>query len=114
MKANYQVYWNRHKSIWSVRINGHVIFHANELMLTNCKFRVGKKGREKCIRDRVRNVHAYATGDLTMDVRKFPIDKTVDIWYNPYLSDTFMVGTNPIYECQYAIFDSRGKVKAKV
>lgn len=111
---NFQVYWNRHKNIWSIRINGRVIMHANELMLTNCKFKVGKKGRERCIRTRVRNVHAYATGDITLDKTKFPTDVTIPVCYNPFMMEHFMANNKPIYECEYAIFDSKGRVSAKI
>jgi len=56
------VYFNLHKKVWSVRQSGKVVGHTEHIMLKDCRFLVGKKGRERVIREGKKNVHAGVSG----------------------------------------------------
>ena len=60
------VYYNLHKHLWSVRDRrtGRVILHCDRVELTNVKFHVGQRGRERVNEEQRKNVHAWVTGDL--------------------------------------------------
>ena len=49
------VYFNLHKKVWSVRQNGKVVEHTKSIMLKDCKYLVGKAGREKVLREKKKN-----------------------------------------------------------
>lgn len=101
------VYWNLHAKRWSVRQRGLVVGHAEFLVLDDVEWRVQPKGRERVLRQKKKNVHAYACGMLT------------DGWlaglgwerahYNPYKAATFMAGDpgTPLYRSKVATFSWR-------
>lgn len=75
----------RSGNIYSIKQNGHVVGHTEELTLRDVNFHVNKKGRERCLKQKQRNVHAWVTGTIN--------DKNVDcknkLHYNPYKADYF-------------------------
>lgn len=87
------IYFNLYKKTFSVRSRhksnyGLVMFHADNLMLNDVKFVVREKGREKVIKEKSKNVHAFCYG--TIDVKsKEDSDKGRLISYNPYKSNHF-------------------------
>ena len=88
-----QVYYNLHKKCLSVRHKGIVIAHTREIVLTDAKFHVQPAGREKVLREKRKNVHAYVSGKLKESFK--------DIWtakqrvtYNPYKNKTFVDKSN--------------------
>lgn len=100
----YFVYFNLHKKLWSVKNmkTGRVEFHAERVLLKECVFRVGERGRQRVIREKRKNVHAGVVGYLTnwkemMDYKTFYHDfESKDLqrpWqsarYNPYLRGEF-------------------------
>ena len=88
-------YWNTHKKCWSIRHKGKVIKHADKVSLADCTFHVQPAGRDRVLREKSKNVHAYICGTLVDD----NVDETHDamrglhkrIVYDPYLYDSFMV-----------------------
>lgn len=87
-------YLNLHKTrehghpIYSVvdTKTGRVVDHASEVNLTNVEFRVSEAGRQRVLREKAKNVHAYVCGDL-MDQR-VPVTRAAR--YNPYETETFV------------------------
>ena len=61
-----EVYFNLHKKLFSVRsvATGRVMFHTYEVCIDNPKFVVRKAGRDKVLRERKKNVHAFVRGDI--------------------------------------------------
>ena len=59
MKARYYIYWNLHKKMWSVRHKGKVIAHSREIHARDCEFKVSEAGRQRVLREKRKNVHAY-------------------------------------------------------
>jgi len=99
-----EVYRNLHKNCWSVRDNktGRVLRHVDEIHLLDADLVVRPAGREKVLREKRKNVHAFAKGEVTAWIPRLPegwhLNKdeyeaydTTQIIYNPYLYDSFML-----------------------
>ncbi len=66
-----RVYRNLHNGLWSVkcmerdhRHYGKVILHCEEIMLAHVKPVVSSAGRNRVLRERRKNVHAYLEGEI--------------------------------------------------
>lgn len=90
-------YYNFHKKTFSIqkRVEGRwrVVDHSNNFMVLDAKFKVSQKGRERVLRERVKNVHAYVYGlwaESGMGISAEE-DRTLCciIKYNPYDNDKF-------------------------
>ena len=87
------VYFNLHKKVWSVRQGGKVVGHTNSIQLKDCKYLVGKSGRERVLKEGRKNVHAGVSGYV---VDKIPPCRThSDITYNPKLNKGFVLRLDP-------------------
>ena len=88
MKA--KVYFNLHKKLFSVVDvkTGMVIDHSYGLSLNNAKFRVQEAGRQRVLREKRKNVHAYVVGELDLNYA-IPADAE-EVTYNPYLYNSFV------------------------
>lgn len=104
------VYWNLHKNCWSVRSklkSGRrvVVGHLSDLWMTDVQFVVSEAGRQRVLRERKKNVHAFARGLIPIQV--YPLSRTVlvrtndanivttsprMIGYNPYHYESFVKG----------------------
>lgn len=64
-----------------------VIMYSDAVSLSNCKFVVRQKGREKVLKEKRKNVHAFVVGELD-DVYKSPEGEDRrgirQASYNPY------------------------------
>ena len=89
------VYWNIQKKLWSVRQSGKVLCHTHSIYLKDCRFLVGKAGRERVRREGKKNVHAGVSGYLAMYAEFYNVSVDRDCWvtYNPYKHDTFIQRT---------------------
>lgn len=87
-----KVYWNLHKGCFSVQQGGLIICHADSVELKNVKFKVSKKGRQRVLKERRKNVHAFVTGLL--DDKHADRDWDVKVIYNPYKHDSFRLWVN--------------------
>lgn len=65
---------------------GRVIAHERSLILANVAFVVKQPARQRVIRNRCREVHAWAAGEL---VDTMPSGPRTPITYNPYRAATF-------------------------
>lgn len=79
-----RVYWNLHKNCWSIQHKGKVVEHANSILLKNVRFSVSEAGRQRVLREKRKNVHAFAKGELVAINEKCPSDLILEISYNPY------------------------------
>jgi hypothetical protein len=87
-----KAYFNLHKKIFSVQHNGLVIGHANHLVITNPQFKVSEAGRQRVLREKRKNVHAFVIGEVADDW-KSTVSKDFQgeaITYNPYKYSTFV------------------------
>ena len=102
-----EVYFNLHKRVFSVRSckTGRVIHHAKDVHIVNPKFVVREGGRQRVLRERKKNVHAFVRGDTywfepTLFHRYEDCPTLDTIGYNPYKYDSFVNVTDeaPVYK----------------
>jgi acetaldehyde dehydrogenase (acetylating) len=77
---------------------GLVIDHADEVVLRDCRFVVSEAGRQRAIRERRRNVHAYVVGERIIE----NVDEQIRNWslvgkitYNPFRWSAFQLLPHP-------------------
>lgn len=86
------VYFNLHTQLFSMKDaeTGLVLGHGTGIMLEFVEFKVQQGGRERVLRDKQKNVHAFVIGTYigTCEAEKmtFPMR---DAYYNPYKQDSF-------------------------
>ena len=91
------VYFNLHKKTFSVKAleganKGRVVFHSDNVTLTDAIFKVSEAGRQRVLQEKRKNVHAYVIGQLqSLDDVRVVGEK---ITYNPYLYNTFVTSFN--------------------
>jgi len=88
-----EVYFNLHKHLFSVRSasSGRVILHTDRVHIRNPEFVVRQGGRQRVLKERKKNVHAFVRGNITVfddfdpDYNGYSL-----VSYNPYKHDTFV------------------------
>ena len=103
------VYFNLHKKVFSVRHKGKVIAHVCNAMLKDVTYVVQPAGRAKVLRERKKNVHAFARGEL---IRRLPVVNYQGnlAKYNPYKAATFVdKDDEPLYNSDIAYLGLHGK-----
>ncbi len=87
-----KAYFNLHKKIFSVQHNGLVIGHADHLTISSPQFKVSEAGRQRVLRDKRKNVHAFVIGEVADDWKSLPDNDLQGeaITYNPYKYSTFV------------------------
>lgn len=85
-----QVYFNLHRKTFSVRDprTKRVVDYADNIMLHDVEFVVNQSGRNRVLREKRKNVHAYCEGIFACYYA--PSDTSSNVQYNPYLHDTFV------------------------
>lgn len=91
--SNVRVYFNFHKKMISVqsKVNGRwkVVKHVEDILLKNVKFKVSEAGRQRVIKNKRKNVHAYIHGEV---INTLPHPMTLvfnSVHYNPYKLERF-------------------------
>ncbi len=105
------VYRNLHRKCWSVRNTktGRVIQHLDELVLTNTTFHVHEAGRQKVLRTKQKNVHAFIRGSLAETINLDTIWKKAQ--YNPYTMNCFTdVNQQRVKQAKRVVFWADGQV----
>ncbi len=89
-----RVYFNLHKRLFSVqeKVNGQwkVIGHTDDITLYNVTFKVSEAGRQRVLREKKKNVHAFVEG--TLSPSPLQCHSPLTIRYNPYKSGSFTSG----------------------
>ena len=85
------VYWNLHRDLFSVRSRrrsdyGRVIGHVERFHLTDVSFVVNEAGRQRVLREKRKNVHAFVRGLWAEDAELRP----VRVSYSPYRAPFFL------------------------
>lgn len=108
-----RVYWNLHKKCWSIQHKRKVISHKKQVALINVKFIVSEAGRQRVLKERRKNVHAFAQGELLEEDMKN--DYKVIVSYNPYKFSYFYEIDNlkKIESCEKAILGQNKKIYVK-
>ena len=103
------VYFNLHKKCLSVRHKGKVVHHSNYATILNPIFVVSEAGRQRVLRERRKNVHAFVRGELASLENK-PCDGNLEpITYNPYKYSSFVRKSNeaPVHNASAAYICGR-------
>jgi hypothetical protein len=79
-----------------------VVGHESYLTLADVEFKVSEAGRQRVIRERSKNVHAFVVGTLIPFVNQ---NTNSEVSYNPYKSSQFFVKTTgePITHSEFVI-----------
>ena len=110
-----RVYRNLHKKCFSVKQDGLVRCHVDNVVLEDCKFIVSKAGQKRVRDEGKKNVHAFVEG-FVVDARAtddaFSDTPWENLYYNPYECDGFMnTSSEQIAEfAQYADLDKDDRV----
>lgn len=83
------VYFHLRKKLFSVRSQKTrlVVAHLTDVNLVNAEFIVSQKGRERVLKEKVKNVHAGVVGIYTEINEALNTEKAT---YNPYKYDSFV------------------------
>lgn len=110
MNAKTYIYWNLHKDCFSFRKNGLVyeyLKNEERAFLVGCEFKVSEKGRQKVLREKRKNVHAFVTALTKLNTISEPTDWTLyaEVTYNPYKYATFVRKDNgeAIHNAPYVV-----------
>ena len=107
-----KVYRNLHKNCLSVQHRGRVIAHVEMITLGNVTFKVNEAGRQRVLRERKKNVHAFVQGTVTGTGMQHWAEKNehwTKVSYNPYKAPTFTLSDGtPVLEAQGATVTTRG------
>ena len=94
-----EVYFNLHKKLFSVRDckTGRVVHHTQRIWIEDPVFVVRKAGRERVLREKKKNVHAFVRGTWFKVQSDFDVSRLIDhqacsdeVTYNPYKYDSFV------------------------
>ena len=111
-----EVYKNLNRNCWSVRQDGIVMLHTHAIALKQCQFKVSEAGRQRVLREKRKNVHAFIKGVF---MRK---DDLVDrdfggpfllvegdkVTYDPYTMSTFKHLGEPCHTMDAVVLNTVG------
>jgi hypothetical protein len=112
-----RVFKNLKHGCYSIMQRGVVKASARVVRLADVEFRVGEKGRQRMIRERRKNVHAFAVGHLVdyvhpSDSRDIAPPQGRGAFYDPYRFESFVDSETeaPVTAVRVAHFDEDGVV----
>lgn len=86
-----RVYYNLHRNLLSVqskvKSGWRVIAHEESVALRDVKFKVSEAGRQRVLKEKKKNVHAFIEGTLVKGNERISADTPVS--YNPYRGPFF-------------------------
>jgi hypothetical protein len=105
-------YRNLHKGCWSVKSlkTGRVLAHLDEVFISDALFRVSEAGRQRVLRERVKNVHAGVVGVVSLPPGAGEFAPGRRVRYNPYQAATFLTAPDgaPILGAPLVHLDAAG------
>jgi hypothetical protein len=119
-----RVYFNLNKKCFSIQTKTErgwrVKEYKDSLALHNCKFKVYESGRQRVLKTKRKNVHAYIEGYmLNFDLKDFWKDEygLTPVFYNPYKNPSFITEDNKIVRVSKTTIlktvDGKGYIKIK-
>ena len=112
------VHYNLHKHTFSITHKGLVISHADYVKLNDVEFRVRQGGREKVVKEKRKNVHAFVIGTL-IEYCKYPCESLPSepnsdiVTYDPYKYNSYVIKDTeePIYNAgEVEMINLRNKI----
>jgi hypothetical protein len=111
MTTTESVHWNLRAKCWSVRKGRARVKHTPDYALDDVAFRVSEAGRQRVLKEKQRNVHAFARGRPGCPESQ-PDEHAVRVRYNPYEAPTFTEAETgrPVLRAKHAAFRTDGTV----
>lgn len=104
-----KVYRNLTQQCYSVMHKGIVIAHVLSCKLTNATFKVSEAGRQRVIKQKRKNVHAFIEGEWDRsELGAFYSQFLKRVSYNPYEAPYFMDGTAPVHKASEVYLTDKG------
>lgn len=107
-----EVYRNLHNGLLSIRDykTKHVLGHCETIELQGVQFKVNQKGRERVLKEKRKNVHAYAIGRYMGNPETF--NGTQQLTYNPYKYKSFVNASTgqAVAAADYAFLAKEGTI----
>jgi hypothetical protein len=112
------IYRNLNKRVWSIMVKGRVIGHAHCVQLEGCRFHVRPGGLARCRKEGVKNVHAFAIGEL-LNQEPAPLPTGRDwhrVRYDPFTCDTFVLegSGSAVHEADAVYFGVDGSCLCRI
>ena len=113
------MYRNLNKGLWSIMdpTSRRVIDRLDVLLLRDCSPIVSEAGRQRVIREKSKNVHAFLCGEIVTKLQEEDVGLQLsEISYNPYkLPHFFFIESEEKFDhAKYALFADNGKVFALI
>lgn len=128
-----RVYFNIHRRMFSVqkktKKGWRLWCHTDFMFLKNVRFIVNENARQRVLRERKKNVHAFIEGEMgsieEWDEYRWTAgrDNSKEVWYNPYQSSTFLTDAAPddldnrpmsISNAKYAVLQLNSQRKPRI
>lgn len=110
-----RVYYNLHKNMLSVQSKvesgWRVIAHEESVALRDVRFKVSEAGRQRVIKEKKKNVHAFIEGTMVQGNERISADTPVS--YNPYRGPFFYSEKGDIH-CSHSVIIFDKKVFASI
>lgn len=107
MKAKHYIYRNLNKlDYFSIKLRGLVIDRQRAFIAHDAEFRVSEAGRQRALKTRDRNVHAYVVTGKYAVVDSIDTTKLKEVTYNPFKLSSFVLKETgePIKKAEYVYF----------
>ncbi len=109
-----ETYYNLHKHVPSVRVDGKVVAHLDAVPVKQPSFVVQQGGRQRVLEEQSKNVHAFIKGEFASSLDADALEGLIPIRvkYDPYRFDSFVTADTEqrVTEAEYAVFlDNSGE-----
>ena len=104
--AKYYIYRNLRTGGFSVRYRGRVVDRLNIFTAQNVEFKINELGRQRVIKERQKNVHAFVVASRYKGLinKRYELDKLVKVTYNPYIDAQFKCNGRDIHNAKEVVF----------
>ena len=102
--AKYYIYRNLRTRGFSIKLRGRVVDRDDWFIAKNVVFKVNELGRQRVVREKSKNVHAYVVCDKYTFPGKTKVDKSKIITYNPYKHKQFVCDGKEINSADAVLF----------
>lgn len=117
--SKFKIYRNLHKNCFSVlkyvkEKKGYRLHeHITDAVLYDVETKVSETGRQKVIREKQKNVHAFLLCSHYTPLSE-PLNTSdyTEVYYNPYKQSSFTANNQPIQSCSSLILTTQPKPTA--
>lgn len=104
-----RIYFNLHKKKFSVQAKvdkrWKVVAHVEDAYLKNASFKVSESGRQRVIKEKRKNVHAFIIGTLVSGIQSN--NHFFSVRYNPYEKGQFQCANQDIFHAEEVILNGK-------